>query len=165
MKFFIQPERETNDEYGNEADDDFCPSPQQPFQPANHGLEKNLFDKDKDVFIRNYQSDPKPSRRHTFLEEKRIDLKILKKKNWNLELRHTMKHGRTFSGPEESFIPTQSRSINRPKKEEIYHSIDYTNFCSFSHQIKSSSESTTPNKKYKEANRLLAIEKVDSWNH
>ena len=28
MKLFIQPERETDDEYGNEADDDFRPSSQ-----------------------------------------------------------------------------------------------------------------------------------------
>ncbi len=90
---------------------------------------------------------------------------MLKEKNWNLELWHAMKPARTFSGLEESSIPTQSRSIKRLKKEEIYHSTDYLNFRSFCHQIESSSESWTPNKKYKEAKRLLAIEEVDSWNH
>ncbi len=101
----VQPERETYDEYENEADDDFRSSSQQPFQPACHGLEKNPFDEDEDAFISDYQSDPKPSRRHTSLEEKRIDLEILKEKNRNLELRHAIKRTRTFSGPEESSIP------------------------------------------------------------
>ena len=31
MKLFAQPERETNSEYENEADDDFCPFSQQLF--------------------------------------------------------------------------------------------------------------------------------------
>ena len=76
-----------------------------------------------------------------------------------------MKRARTFSGPEESSIPMQSRSIKRPKKEEIYRSTDYANFCSFSHQIESGSEGLIPHERYKEAKRLLAIEKVNSWNH
>ena len=165
MKLSVQPENETADEYENEADDDFCPSSQQPSQPAHHGLDENPFDEDEDAFISDYQSDSKPSRRHTSLEEKRIDLEMLKEKNRNLELRHAMKRARTFSGPEESSIPTRSRSIKRPKKEEIYHSTDYANFRSFCHQIESGSEGWTPNERYKEAKRLLAIEEVDSWNH
>ncbi len=76
-----------------------------------------------------------------------------------------MKRVRTFSGPEESSIPTRSRSIKRPKKNKIYHSKDYANFRSFFHQIESGSEGWTPNERYKEAKRLLAIEEVDSWNH
>ena len=44
MKLSVQPERETDDEYENEADDDFRPSSQQPSQPAHHCLEENLFD-------------------------------------------------------------------------------------------------------------------------
>ncbi len=95
----------------NEIDNDFCPSSQQLFQPAHHGLEENSVDEDKDAFISNYQSDPKPSRRHTSLEEKQIDLEMLKKKNRNLELRHAMKHALTFSGPEESSIPMRHRLI------------------------------------------------------
>ena len=162
MKLSVQPERETDDEYENEADDDFRPSSQQPSQPAHHGLDENPFDEDEDAFISDYQSDSKPSRRHTSLEEKRIDLEMLKEKNRNLELRHAMKRARTFSGPEESSIPTRSRSIKRPKKEEIYHSTDYANFRSFCHQIESGSEGWTPNERYKEAKRLLAIEEVDS---
>ncbi len=111
MKLSVQPERETDDEYENEADDDFRPSFQQPCQPAHHALEENLFDEDEAAFISDYQSDSKPSRRHTSLEEKRIHLEMLKGKNRNLELRHAMKRARTFSGPEESSIPTRSRSI------------------------------------------------------
>ncbi len=165
MKLSVQPERETDDEYENEADDEFRPSSQQSSQPAHHGLEENLFDEDEDAFISNYQSDPKPSRCYTFLEEKQIDLEMLKEKNRNLELRYAMKRARTISGPEESFIPTRSRSIKQPKKEEIYHSIDYVNFCSFCHQIESDSKGWAPNERYKEAKRLLAIDEVDSWNH
>ncbi len=60
MKPSVQPERETDDEYENKADDDFRPSSQQPFQLAHHGLEENPFDEDKDAFISDYQSDPKP---------------------------------------------------------------------------------------------------------
>ena len=165
MKLSVQPESKTDNEYENEADDDFRHSSQQPFQPAHHGLEENLFDKDEDAFISDYRSDPKPPRSHTFLEQKRMDLEILKEKNRNLELRHAMKRTRTFSGPEESSIPMRSRSIKRPKKEEIYHSTDYANFRSFCHQIESGSEGWTPNERYKEAKRLLAIEEVDSWNH
>ncbi len=165
MKPSVQPERETDDEYENEADDDFRPSSHQPFQLAHHGLEENSFDEDEDPFISDYPSDPKPSRPHTSLEEKQIDLEMLKEKNRNLELRHVMKRTRTLSGPEESSIPMQSWLIKRPKKEEIYHSTDYTNFRSFCHQIESGSEGWTPNKRYKEAKRLLAIEEVDCWNH
>ena len=55
--------------------------------------------------------------------------------------------------------------IKQPKKDEIYHSTDYANFRSFCYQIESSSEGWTPNERYKEAQRLLAIEEVDSWNH
>ncbi len=106
MKLSVQPERETDDEYENEADDDFHPSCQQPFQPAHHDLEENLFDENKDVFIRDYQSDPKPPRLHTSVEMKRIDLEMLKEKNRNLKLRHSMERVCTFSGPEESSIPT-----------------------------------------------------------
>ncbi len=107
MKPSVQPERETDDEYENKVDNDFRPSSQQPFQPAHHCLEENPFDEDEDAFISDYQSDPKPSRRHASLEEKRIDLEMLKEKNRNLELRHAMKRARTLSGPEESSIPTR----------------------------------------------------------
>ncbi len=165
MKLFVQPERETDNEYENEADDDFRPSFQQPSQPSYHGLEENLFDEDEDAFISDYQSDPKPSRRHTSLEEKQIDLEMLKEKNRNLELRQAMKHASTFSGPEELSIPTRFWSIKRPKKEEIYHSTNYANFHSFCHQIESGSEGLTPNERYKEAKWLLAMEEIDSWNH
>ena len=165
MKRSVQPERETDNKCENEADHDFCPSFQQPFQPAHHGLEENPFDEDKDAFISNYQSDIKPSRHHTSLETKRIDLEMLKEKNQNLKLRHAMKRTRTFFGPEESFIPMRSRSIKRSQKEETYHSTDYSNFRSFCHQIESGSESWTPSKRYKKAKRLLAIEEVDSWNY
>ncbi len=140
MKLSVKPKRKTDNEYENEANDDFCLSPQQPFQPAHHGLKKNPFNKDKNSFISNYQSDPKPSRGHTSLEEKRIDLEMRKEKNRNLELRHTMKGARTLSGLEESSIPMRSRLIMRLKKEEIYYSTDYANFCSFCHQIESGSE-------------------------
>ncbi len=162
MKLSVQPERETDDEFENGADDDFRPFSQQSSQPAHHGLEENRFDEDENAFISDYQSDFKPSRRHTSLEEKRIDLEMLKEKNRNLELRHTMKRTRTFSGPQESSITTRSRSIKRPQKEKIYHSTDYSNFRSFCHQIESCSEGWTLNERYKEAKRLLAIEEVDS---
>ncbi len=99
------------------------------------------------------------------MEEKRIDLEMLKEKNQNLELRHSLKRACTFSDPEESSIPTWSWSIKRSKKEEIYHRIDYSNVCSFCHQIENGFKGWTPNKKYKKAKRLLAIEEVDSWNH
>ncbi len=82
---------------------------------------------------------------------------MLKEKNRNLELRHAIKRTRIFSGLEESSIPMRSRSIKRFKKEEIYHSTDYANFCSFCHQIERGSESWTSNEGYKEAKRLLAI--------
>ncbi len=107
MKLSVQLKRETDDKYENEVDEGFCLSSQQPFQPAHHGLEENLFDEDKDTFISNYQSNSKPSRRHTSLEEKRIDLEMLKEKNQNLELRHTMKRAHIFSGPVELSIPTR----------------------------------------------------------
>ncbi len=162
MKLSVQPERETDNEYKNDADDDFRLSSQQPSQPAHHGLEKNPFDEDKDAFIRNYQSDSRISRRHTSLVEKRIDLEMLKEKNRNHELWHAMKRARTFSGPEESSIPMRSRSIKRAKKEEIYHSTDYANFRCFCHQIESGYEGCNPNERYKKAKRLLAIEEVDS---
>ena len=90
---------------------------------------------------------------------------MLKEKNRNLELRHTMKRTRTLSGLEESSIPIRSRSIKRPKKVKIYHSIDYPNFRSFCHQIESGSKGWTLNEKYKEAKWSLAIEEVDSCNH
>ncbi len=109
MKLSVQPERETDNEYENKADDNFRPSSQQLFQPAHHGLEENLFDEDKNTFISDYQSDHKPSRRHTSLEEKQIDMEMLKEKNRNLELWHTMKRACTPSGPKESSIPTRSR--------------------------------------------------------
>ena len=135
MKISVQPERETDNEYENEIDDDFRLSSQQLSQPANHGLEENTFDEDEDVFISDYQSDLKPSRRQTSLEEKRIDLEMLKEKNRNFELRNTMKCASIFSGPEESSIPTRSWFIKRPKNKEIYHSIDYAKFRSFCRQI------------------------------
>ena len=90
---------------------------------------------------------------------------MLKEKNRNPELRYAMKRARTFSVPEKSSIPIRSRSIKRLKKEKIYHSTDYSNFRSFCHEIQSGSEGWIPNKRYKEAKRLLAIEEVDSWNH
>ena len=141
MKHSAQPEREPDDEYKNEADDDFRLSSQPLFQPANHRLEENLFDDDEDAFISDYQSDSKPSIRHTSLEEKQIDLRMLKGKNQNLELQHTMKLIHIFSVPEKSYIPIRSRSIKRFKKEEIYHSTDYGNFHSFCHQNESGLES------------------------
>ncbi len=165
IKLSVQPERENDEEYKNGADDDFRLSSQPLFQPANHSLEESFFDDDEDAFISDYQSDSKPSRRHTSLEEKQIDLKMLKEKNQNLELQHTMKLIHIFSGPEKSYIPIPSRSIKRPKKEEIYHSTDYGNFHSFCHQIESGLESWSPNERYKKAKRLLGIEEVDSWNH
>ncbi len=116
MKLSVRPEKEKDDEYENEADDDFRLSSQQPSQPAQHGLQENFFDQDEDAFTSDYQSHHKSSRRHTSLEEKRIDLEMLKEKNRNLELRHSMKRACTFSGPEESSISTRSRSIKRPKK-------------------------------------------------
>ncbi len=163
MKLSAQPKRETDNEYENKADGDFRPFSQQPSQPAHHGLEETLFAKDEDTFISNYQSDPKLSRHHTSLEEKQIDLEMLKEKNRNIELRYVMKRVRTYSGLEESSIPMRSQSIKRSKKEEIYHSTDYANFRFFCHQIESDSEGKTPNKRCKEAKRLLAIEEVDSW--
>ncbi len=84
---------------------------------------------------------------------------MLKENNRNLELRHAIKRA---CGLEELLIHTQSRSIKRPKKEEIYHSTDYANFCSFCHQIKIGPEDWTPNERYKEAKRLLATKEVDS---
>ncbi len=108
MKLSIQLKRETDNEYENEADDDFCPFSQQPSQPPHHGLEENPFDEGKDVFVSDYQSDPKLPRHETFLEEKQIDLEKLKEKNRNLELWHAMKNARIFSDPEESSIPNGS---------------------------------------------------------
>ncbi len=116
MKLSVQPKRKTDNEYWNEAYDDFRSSPQQPCQPAYHGLEENSFNEDKNTSINNYQSDPKPSKRHKSLEEKRIDLKILKEKKQNLELQHAMKRPYSFSGLEELSIPTRLQSIKRPKK-------------------------------------------------
>ncbi len=78
MKLSVQPENETDDEYENEADDDFRLSPQQPSQPANNGLEENLFDEDEDASTSEEMSDHKPLRRLTSLEEKCIDQEILK---------------------------------------------------------------------------------------
>ncbi len=57
MKLSVDPGKETDDEYKNEGDDDFCPSSQQPSQPAHHGLEGNSLDEDEDAFISDYQSD------------------------------------------------------------------------------------------------------------
>ena len=85
MKLSVQREKETADEYENEADGDFRPSPQPLSQPAYHRLEKNLLDKDEKTSISDYQSDHKSSRRHSSLEKKRIDLEMLKEKNCNLE--------------------------------------------------------------------------------
>ena len=120
MKLSVQPERETDDEYENEADDDFRPSSQQPSQPAHHGLDENPFDEDEDAFISDYQSDSKPSKRHTSLEEKRIDLEMLKKKNQNLELRHAMKHARTFLVLKNYLYPHDlDRSSGLKKKRSI----------------------------------------------
>ncbi len=164
MKLSVRPEKEKDDECENEPDDDFCPFSQQPSQPANHGLEENSFNEDEDVSTSDYQSDHRSSRRHTSLEEKQIDLEMLKQKIQNLELRHAMKRARTCSGPEELSISTRSRSIKRPKKDEIYHSTNYANFPSFCHQIKSGSKGWSPNERYKEAKRLLAIGEFDSWN-
>ncbi len=165
MKLSVRPEKEKDDEYENEADDDFRPSSQQPFQPSHHSLEQNLFDQDEDASTSDYQSDHKSSRRHISLEEKRIDLEMLKEKNRNLELRHAMKRTCTFSGPEESSISSRSRLIKPSKKDEIYHSTEYANFRSFCHQIESGSEGWSRNERYKKAKRLLAIEEVDFWNH
>ncbi len=39
MKLSVQPKRETDNEYENETEVDFRPSPQQPSQLAHHGLE------------------------------------------------------------------------------------------------------------------------------
>ncbi len=111
MKLSVQPERETDNEYENEADDNFRTSSKQPYQPAHHGLEENPFDEDEDAFISNYQPDFKFSRRHTSLKEKRFDLEMLKERDRNLELWHAMKSARAFSGPEESSITARSRSI------------------------------------------------------
>ena len=111
MKLSVQPERETDNEYENDADDEFCPSSQQLFQPAHHDLDEYPFDENEDAFISIYQSDPKPSRRHTFFKQKRIHLEMLKEKNQNLELQHTMKRALIFSDPEESSIPMRHQSI------------------------------------------------------
>ena len=54
MKLSVQPERKTEDEYENEADDDFRLSSEQPFPPAHHSPEGNLFDDNEDAFISNY---------------------------------------------------------------------------------------------------------------
>ena len=165
MKFSVQPEKETDDKYENGADDDFRLSSQQPPQPAHHDLEENLFDDKENASISNDQSDHKSLRRHTSLEEKRIDLEMLKEKNQNLKLWHAMKHTCTFFSPKELSISIRSPSIKRPKRDGIYHSTDYTNFHSFCHQIESCSKGLTPNKRYKEAKRLLGIEEVDSKNY
>ncbi len=116
MKLSVQPERIMDNEYENEADDNFHHSLQQPSQLAHHGLKENLPNEDEKASISNYLSDSKPSRRHTSLEEQRIDLEMLKEKNQNLELRHTMKRVGTFFGPAGSSIPMQSRLIKWPKK-------------------------------------------------
>ena len=165
MKLSVWPEKEKDDEYKDKPDDDFRPFSQQSFQPAHHGLEENLFDEDEVASTSDSQSEQKASRCQTSLEEKQIDLEMLKEKNRNLEFQHAMKRTCTFSGHEESSISTRSRSIKRPKKDEIYHSTDYVNFRSFCHQIESGSKGWSPNERYKEAKRLLAIEEVDSWNH
>ncbi len=165
MKLSVRPEKEKDDKYENEPYDDFRPFSQQSSQPTHHGLEENPFNEDEDASTSDYPSDHRSSRRHKALEEKRIDLEMLKQKNRNLELRHTMKRVRTSSGPEKPSISTRSRLIKRPQKDEIYHSTDYSNFRSFCHQIKIISEGWSPNERYKEAKRLLAIEEVDSWNH
>ena len=86
MKFSVEPRRETENEYENEAYDDFRLSLQQSFQSAHHDREENPFDEDEDVFISDYQSNSKPSRCHKTLEEKWFDLKMLKEKDRNLEL-------------------------------------------------------------------------------
>ncbi len=78
IKLSVQPERKTDDKYENEADDDFCTSPQQLFKPAYYGLEKNPLNEDEDAFISDYWFEPKPSRRHTSLKGKQIDLEMLK---------------------------------------------------------------------------------------
>ncbi len=67
MKLSVQPERETDKEYENEAYDDFRLFPQQSFQPTHHGLEKNPHDENKCASINDYQSELKPSRRHKSL--------------------------------------------------------------------------------------------------
>ncbi len=54
MKLSVQPDKKTDNGYENEADDDFCPSHQQFFQPTHHSLGQNLFDKDEDAFISDY---------------------------------------------------------------------------------------------------------------
>ncbi len=65
---------------------------------------------------------------------------MLKVRNKNLELCHAMKYARIFSGPEKFSSTKLLQSIKRPKKNKIYHSIDYTNFYPFGHQIESASE-------------------------
>ena len=145
-----------------EDDDDFCPSSQQSSQPANHGEEENPFEEDEDASTSDYKSDHKLSIRLTSLEEKRIDLEMLKEKKRNFELRHVMKYARTFSGPEESSISIRFRSIKRPKKNQIYHSTHYANLRSFCHQIESGSKGRTPHEKYKKAKQLLAVEELNS---
>ena len=125
MKLSVQPERETDDEQENRADNDFCPSPQQSFQPEHHGLEEKSFNEDEDAFISNYHSDLKLSRRHTSLEEKRIDMEMPKEKNRNLELWHAMKYTRTFSGLKKSSIPYDLDASSDPKRKRsiIVHTI------------------------------------------
>ena len=115
MKLSVKPKRKTDGEYKNEADDDFCSPPQQPSQPAHHSLEENLLNKEEDASISNYQLDLKPSRCHTSLEGKQIDLEILKEKNQNLGLRQVMKLARNLSGPEKSSILTQFDRSSGPK--------------------------------------------------
>ena len=44
MKLSVQPEKDTDDEYENEADDDFRLSPQQPSQPTHYSIEQNPLD-------------------------------------------------------------------------------------------------------------------------
>ena len=99
MKLFIQPDKERYDEYENEADDDFCSSPQQPFQPTHYSLEENLLNEDGDTSTSDYQLDHKPSRRPISLKEKQIVLEMLKEKIRNLELRHAMNRANIFSSP------------------------------------------------------------------
>ncbi len=75
------------------------------------------------------------------LEQRRIDLEMLKEKNRNLELWHAIKRAHTLSDPERLSLPMWSQLIKRPKKEKSYHNWDYANFVSFCPQIGSGSES------------------------
>ena len=89
-------------------------------------------DDDRDASVSDhYRSHPDPSRQHISWEEKRIDLEMLKEKNWNLELKQAIKRARTLSVPDEPSTSKRQRWIKRPKKDEIYHSTDYANFRSF----------------------------------